>query len=168
MRGLWWILSQHKPRVSQVDRLVGKLGFAMSFNVCCRSVLTETFCVASLAPQEVCACSALASGVRRTYPSLVAYSLFTVQHIKTLVPPGRGSRCLARGTRESVECFSRTFSPGLEQTFGSPGGVHKYGPTLWRGNNGGRSLPVTSVSLASWFVCLDFCWETWGLQKHSV
>ena len=43
MRGLWWILSQHKPRVSQVDRLVGKFGFAMSFNVCCRSALTETF-----------------------------------------------------------------------------------------------------------------------------
>ena len=43
MRGLWFVLSQHKPRVSQVDRLVGKLGFAMSFNVCCRSVLTETF-----------------------------------------------------------------------------------------------------------------------------
>ena len=56
MRGLWCILSQHKPRVSQVDRLVGKLGFAMSFNVCCRSVLTETFVWLAL-HRKKCVCA---------------------------------------------------------------------------------------------------------------
>ena len=43
MRGLWRVLGQWKPRVKQVDRLVGKLGFMMSFNVATRSLLVDTF-----------------------------------------------------------------------------------------------------------------------------
>ena len=43
MRFIWRLLGQTCPRVCEVDRAVGKLGFAMSFNMLTRSVLTQTF-----------------------------------------------------------------------------------------------------------------------------